>query len=523
MTQGVSHLHSEHLEDAINKNDTETFKRLFDAAKRKFAKGSTDLSAPYVFEQTKATHLGYVNSNNSFYPDKFGDQNAKTWMKPFPKPVLINHDLYSEPIGRHTDASYVPFNLTSSQIKNIHIPKGVIVTHSAILDSASMEKVLDGRYLTVSISASTNEVKCSICDQDWMNKNTWDENEVMCDHVPGRVYDRKLCYKITGPLDYKERSFVNTPADMSKSHYAGLTNYELILPKDQIEDQEYISSNMVYSKESPIIVDSAGYTLFLSKDKDGNYPTSKPFYAFTFNDEDNIELKIEDKDIDPPNTISNGPSDLTDDSNLPGSNHNDDDGPIEDKNQNTKSRKESVDMEWSTVSVDDALKNVTGLELYITDKVETRASELTSKANEDKTSAEADSKTSKTKFDDLKVSYDKLIEDSKTIAVDTIMSLYAQLEKTQYMKAVNDHKDDQEGLNDELKTMRENIAKRELNSLLDSVSDLKSELDAKMVDSSSDETPAGDGITTVTDGDNGSTTDDRGEGDDQGKTRKSLL
>ena len=180
-------------------------------------------------------------------------------------------------------------------------------------------------------------------------------------------------------------------------------------------------------------------------------------------------------------------------------------------------------MEWSTVSVDDALKNVTGLELYITDKVETRASELTSKANEDKTSAEADSKTSKTKFDDLKVSYDKLIEDSKTIAVDTIMSLYAQLEKTQYMKAVNDHKDDQEGLNDELKTMRENIAKRELNSLLDSVSDLKSELDAKMVDSSSDETPAGDGITTVTDGDNGSTTDDRGEGDDQGKTRKSLL
>ena len=160
-----------------------------------------------------ATHAGMKNKNKSLYvPEKMRD-SVHTWIEPHEKPVLLHHNKQSDPIGRVKNAEYIDLPITD----DISKPRGYISVLTKITDEQAIKKILDERYLTVSIGGTTNEVKCSICD-----KNIADSG--ICEHKKGKIYDGKECYWKIGAMVYDELSFVNAPAD----EYAQVEHIETI-------------------------------------------------------------------------------------------------------------------------------------------------------------------------------------------------------------------------------------------------------------------------------------------------------
>lgn len=562
----------------------DVYNELFEKTKEIF-KNRLQVDSPYLFEQTKASHFGYVNKNKTMYPVSKADASAKSWYTPFEKPVLKNHDPMVDPLGRHVHAAYIPFDISNDLKDSIYVPKGVIVTHAVVTDPDAMQKVRDGRYLTVSIGATSGKLKCSICGQNWLDVDPFDEDR--CDHEPGMWYDikgkKKLCYKETDTLSYHERSYVNTPADQSESHFAGVSNYELICQtEDDFKDADYIAKNMLGSKESTVIADSTGYVLSLEPDGEGNYPTKSPTYYFSQMSDESDELDwdelerllseelgdaklktsarkaLPDSAFCGPNRSFpvpdcahvraalrllgryNGPgkkssiracverkarklgcpvnSDSETDHDdkesltenvvlvpklttsdidemlantvLPHTMADKHDSTIRGKNENS-TRKETHQMPaiiWEQIPVNDALENIPGLSDYIDRTVREKADKVATDALASRDKALQDAAAAKATLETLQTDYEKIMNQAKVIAIDTVMALMAQLEKPQYMKIVTTHSDNAEGFETAIKEMKDKIAARELNSLVDTISDLKSELDAKiLLDSQSDE------------------------------------
>lgn len=188
----------------------------------------------------EATHSGIVNGNKKFYLPIGMKAGTDSFVKPYPKPVTVNHDQYSSPLGRIAEASYISYGI-GGQIDTLR-PKGVMDSKSMskvrdfiksstyqmdgykglghiqliaeINDKDAIQKIVDKRYLTVSIGGGTNAMYCSICGVDNKRKS--------CDHYPGQVYDGEECFFVSGDLmDFDHVSYVNSPADKN-------TNTELL-------------------------------------------------------------------------------------------------------------------------------------------------------------------------------------------------------------------------------------------------------------------------------------------------------
>ena len=147
-------------------------------------------------------HAGRTRNHNIYPAERLkGDYKLRSgvysFVSPYPKPMLKNHDHYSEPTGRITDAQFVTDSATG---------KESIIIIPEITDQETIEKVLDGRYLTVSIGASTDSAICNICGTDII-KDGW------CGHSRGETYDDVECGWIVGNLYFDECSWVNVPAD----------------------------------------------------------------------------------------------------------------------------------------------------------------------------------------------------------------------------------------------------------------------------------------------------------------------
>jgi len=124
-----------------------------------------------------------------------------SWTHPYPKPVLKNHDTETEPLGRVTNAQFITDSTTG---------KNAVVVMPTITDKDAIAKILDGRYLTVSIGAETDSATCSICGTNVVEEG-W------CEHIRGQKYEVKgqlqECYWEAGNIWFNEVSFVNVPAD----------------------------------------------------------------------------------------------------------------------------------------------------------------------------------------------------------------------------------------------------------------------------------------------------------------------
>ncbi len=212
-------------------------------------------SSPGLLVQIAATHSGIITRNNGFYlPDRMR-KGAQTFVKDYQKPVLLHHEDHKDPIGRVVDAAYIdtsgliqdkyrglevkdksgrligtindelikdftsgamPFGQSVDVVRTIlrdtvledqgYQGLGYIRILANIADPAAIQKLLDGRYITGSVGATTNKAICSVCRTDWTDSGP-------CEHKPGGIYDEAKCFIIAGDLIYDEYSFVNVPAD----------------------------------------------------------------------------------------------------------------------------------------------------------------------------------------------------------------------------------------------------------------------------------------------------------------------
>lgn len=150
----------------------------------------------------ESIHAGKTRNGNVYISEKLkGDYKLRSgvfsFTYPYPKPMLKNHDRYSEPTGRITNAQFISDSSTG---------KEAILIVPEITDQDTIQKILDGRYLTVSIGATTDSVTCNICGQDIL-KDGW------CGHARGETYDEVECAWILGNLWFDECSWVTVPSD----------------------------------------------------------------------------------------------------------------------------------------------------------------------------------------------------------------------------------------------------------------------------------------------------------------------
>ena len=165
---------------------------------RDSASGKVNIIALDV--ETEATHSG-KNHNYCIYYEDSMEKDAESFTNPFNKPMLKNHDSYSEPLGRIKQSWFGPSQLTDER-SAIHLK-------TRVTDKDAIEKFLDGRYSTVSIGGSMGTVTCNICGKTILK----DGKFKFCGHWKGETYKDQVCYWGARDIEYHELSTVNNPAD----------------------------------------------------------------------------------------------------------------------------------------------------------------------------------------------------------------------------------------------------------------------------------------------------------------------
>lgn len=155
-----------------------------------------------IITEIAAIHAG-LTSNYNMYTAEALEASLNSWVAPYPRPIIMNHDEYSEPVGR----------VMGSTMAQEEDGTRYVLLQAAIIDPTAIEKVSDGRYLTGSVGGSAQSAKCSICGTDWAKENM--DNGMPCRHKRGSVYEGKLAYFELGELSFREYSFVNIPADQN--------------------------------------------------------------------------------------------------------------------------------------------------------------------------------------------------------------------------------------------------------------------------------------------------------------------
>lgn len=180
----------------------------------------------------EASHSGIVNKNYWFYTPTGMADGADSFVKPYNKPVTVNHDPDLPPIGRVLESSYIDYSQYSTEIRSSRnyqeiVDQIVAFTNSKdfnqsgykglghieliaeITDKEAIQKILDKRYLTVSIGGNSDMAICSVC-----GNNLKDEKQAQeCEHSRGGVFDNQLCFLIGGKMDFDHISYVSSPAD----------------------------------------------------------------------------------------------------------------------------------------------------------------------------------------------------------------------------------------------------------------------------------------------------------------------
>lgn len=181
--------------------------------------GKTQVMALDV--ETEATHSG-KNHNYCIYYEDSMEKDAESFMNPFKKPMLKNHNDYSEPLGRVTQSWHGPSQLTDER-SAIHLK--VRVT-----DQDAIPKFLDGRYGTVSIGGRMGTVTCNICGKTILK----DGKFKFCGHWRGESYKDQICYWGARDIEYHEVSTVNNPAD----DFAQIMKVTVVTSSDDKKDSK---------------------------------------------------------------------------------------------------------------------------------------------------------------------------------------------------------------------------------------------------------------------------------------------
>lgn len=151
--------------------------------------------------EVAAIHEG-LTANYNHYSAESLEAALESWVSPYPKPIILNHDLNTEPIGRVMAAKMDKEEDGSSFVR----------LQIAITDPVAAQKVLDKRYLTGSVGGRAGKAVCSISGED-LAQETDSGRPRIPKYKRGKVYKGKLSYIDMQDISFKEYSFVNQPAD----------------------------------------------------------------------------------------------------------------------------------------------------------------------------------------------------------------------------------------------------------------------------------------------------------------------
>ena len=162
--------------------------------------GESDYSKNHgLIIEVAAIHEG-MTANFNYYSAETLEEALSSWVTPYPKPIILNHDVETEPIGRVMAATMAKEDDGTPYTK----------LQVAVLDPSAISKVTDKRYLTGSVGGRAQEALCSVCKADWAKASMF---EAPCNHRRGKAYKGKMAFLELGGLTFKEYSFVNVPAD----------------------------------------------------------------------------------------------------------------------------------------------------------------------------------------------------------------------------------------------------------------------------------------------------------------------
>lgn len=245
------------------------------------------------------------------YPDEHVKDMAKQkkWTTPYPKPLMLNHDIYSEALGRFNDTWYLDHQTLAPEFGNEELPQAVIdefalrkcfvdgkgsTVGKAMVPSLEVKrKIIDMTYYSTSQGAMSDSLKCNICDEDYWSGN--------CIHSRGMNYpivadDGKTvtgynkCVPYTGALDAIEDSIVNRPANSSSSLIVYDSKAKKVVNLTNIADYGNIF-NVVSDEQSAEKTIENGNDNKLS----GTEETGNKIPGLTDEEVNKMKNKIEDK------------------------------------------------------------------------------------------------------------------------------------------------------------------------------------------------------------------------------------
>ena len=210
--------------------------------KMSFSKDSTAISRQSLRAKVRMTYAGLRTKNRAVYLPSEHFKSAHTFLTPYHKPVQVHHQDHIDPIGRVVDVRYVDTSFAAAAIDsrvkqsmlklrderstlldrvksaNLFLElsqnpdyKGVghILGLWDVSDPDAIQKILDGRYLTVSTGMMPKHAFCNICAAEG-HVTDWAKD--FCEHERGRVYDGLECVAIPTDYEWEEVSPVNHPA-----------------------------------------------------------------------------------------------------------------------------------------------------------------------------------------------------------------------------------------------------------------------------------------------------------------------
>ena len=171
-----------------------------------FSKSDLDFSESFnskhgLIIEVAAIHEGLTANYNNYSADEL-EKALESWAEPYHKPIILNHDLSTEPIGRVIAARMDKESDGSSFVR----------LQVALTDPVAAQKVMDKRYLTGSVGGRAGKAVCSISGDD-LAQETESGRPRLPKFKRGKVYKGKLAYIDMQDISFKEYSFVNQPAD----------------------------------------------------------------------------------------------------------------------------------------------------------------------------------------------------------------------------------------------------------------------------------------------------------------------
>jgi len=147
-----------------------------------------------------------LTANYNNYSAAELEKALQSWVEPYPKPIILNHDLNSEPIGR----------IIAAKMDKEQDGAPYVRLQVAITDPLAAQKISDKRYLTGSVGGRAGKAVCSISGEDLAAESA-DGRPKTAKFKRGQVYKGKLAFVDMQDISFKEYSFVNQPADQRSS------------------------------------------------------------------------------------------------------------------------------------------------------------------------------------------------------------------------------------------------------------------------------------------------------------------